>query len=31
VTVHRPDGAAVSIESDDPEAIAALVRALGEP
>jgi len=31
VTVHRPDGAAVSIESDDPEAIEAVVRQLGEP
>ena len=31
VSVHRPDGAAVGIESDDPDAIAALVRELGEP
>jgi hypothetical protein len=31
VAVHRPDGASVSIESDDPEAIAAVVRELGEP
>jgi hypothetical protein len=31
VTMHRPDGTPVSIESDDPEAIAAVVRALGEP
>jgi hypothetical protein len=31
VAVHRPDGASVSIESDDPEAIAAIVRELGEP
>jgi hypothetical protein len=31
VTVHRPDGEAVNIESDDPEAISAVVRALGEP
>jgi Effector Associated Constant Component 1 len=31
VSVHRPDGVTVSIESDDPEAIAAVVRELGEP
>jgi len=31
VAVHRPDGPSVSIESDDPEAIAAVVRELGEP
>ena len=31
VAVHRPDGESVSIESDDPDAIAAVVRELGEP
>lgn len=31
VSVHRPDGVTVSIESDEPEAIAAAVRELGEP
>jgi hypothetical protein len=31
VTVYHPDGPPVSIESDDPEAIAAVVRELGEP
>src|SRR5688572_25085985 len=31
VTVHHPDRPSVSIESDDPEAIAAVVRELGEP
>lgn len=31
VAVHRQDGASVSIESDDPEAIADVVRQLGEP
>lgn len=31
VSVHRPDGVTVSIESDQPEAIAAVVRELGEP
>lgn len=31
VSVHQPDGVTVIIESDEPEAIAAAVRELGEP
>jgi hypothetical protein len=31
VCAHRPDGATVTIESTDPEALAAAVRELGEP
>jgi hypothetical protein len=31
IAVHRPDGVTVTIESDEPEAIAAAVRELGEP
>jgi hypothetical protein len=31
VCAHRPDGVTVTIESTDPEALAAAVRQLGEP
>jgi Effector Associated Constant Component 1 len=31
VCAHRPDGVTVTIESSDPEALAAAVRQLGEP